>query len=52
MTSKRENQPHGTFLMDFRNNAWMRGKQPKHGLETLICTVLIVSSEARSGITS
>lgn len=41
MTSDRS-QPHGTFLMDFRNNTYMWEKQPEAGPRTPICTVFIV----------
>lgn len=43
---RKESQPHGTFLMDFRNNAWRQEQQSKYGLQTPICTFLmVVSSE-------
>lgn len=50
---QKKNQPHGTFLMAFRNNPQIKGKQPKLGLETSICTFfIIVSSKTQRRITS
>ena len=49
---QKKNQPHGTFLMAFRNNPQMKGKQPKLGLETSICTFFIIVSSETQRITS